>query len=229
MRKSILFVALFLSIWSFGQQTSFAQATASATLEGTITDKTQAVIKSASVTITNKATGVTRTTSTNDIGLYRFDLLPVGKYEIKVSASGFASAVTEGVDLLVGRVTTLDYTLNPGATAETVTVTAETPILDTQKTDVGLNITPEQVRDLPLNGRDFANLAILAPGAKPVDSYDPTKNRIANFGNNFDGNIRNFNTDPTKSTFRKPIDFITPSGVIVPRSFSAEFGAQFIF
>jgi len=51
----------------------------------------------------------------------------------------------------------------------------------------------------------------------------------ANFGNNFDGNIRNFNTDPTKSTFRKPIDFITPSGVIVPRSFSVEFGAQFIF
>src|SRR5262245_16676778 len=184
MRKSILFVALFLLIWSFGQQTSFAQATASATLEGTITDKTQAVIKSASVTITNKATGVTRTTSTNDIGLYRFELLPAGKYEIKVSASGFASAVTEGVDLLVGRVTTLDYTLNLGAAAETVTVTAETPIVDTQKTDVGLNITPQDVTNLPLNGRDFANLAILAPGAKPVDSYDPTKNRIAIFGIN---------------------------------------------
>src|SRR5215510_1698304 len=184
MRKSIIFVALFLLIWSFGQQTSFAQATASATLEGTVTDKTQAVIKSATVTITNKSTGVTRTTSTNDIGLYRFELLPVGKYEIKVSASGFASAVTEGVDLLVGRVTTLDYALNPGATAETVTVTAETPIVDTQKTDVGLNITPQEVTNLPLNGRDFANLAILAPGAKPVDSYDPTKNRIAIFGIN---------------------------------------------
>jgi len=51
----------------------------------------------------------------------------------------------------------------------------------------------------------------------------------ANFGNNFDGNLRDFNTDPTKSTFRKPTGFITPSGVIVPRSFSGEFGAQFIF
>jgi outer membrane receptor protein involved in Fe transport len=184
MRKSIIFVALSLLIWSFGQQTSFAQATASATLEGTVTDKTQAVIKSATVTITNKATGVTRTTTTNDVGVYRFELLPAGKYEIKVSASGFSSAVTEGVDLLVGRVTTLDYPLNPGAAAETVTVTAETPIVDTQKTDVGLNITPQQLSDLPLNGRDFANLAILAPGAKPVDSYDPTKNRIAVFGIN---------------------------------------------
>jgi hypothetical protein len=184
MRKSIIYVALSLLIWSFGQQTSFAQATASAALEGTVTDKTQAVIKSATVTITNKATGVTRTTSTNDTGLYRFELLPAGKYEIKVGASGFASAVSEGVELLVGRVTTLDYALNPGAAAETVTVTAETPIVDTQKTDVGLNITPQQLSDLPLNGRDFANLAILAPGAKPVDSYDPTKNRIAIFGIN---------------------------------------------
>jgi outer membrane receptor protein involved in Fe transport len=184
MRKAILFVAFLLLTWSFGQQVTFAQATASATLEGTVTDKTQAVIKSATVTITNKATGVTRTTSTNDIGIYRFELLSVGKYEIKVSASGFASAVTESVELLVGRVTTLDYTLNPGATAETVTVTAETPIVDTQKTDVGLNITPQEVTNLPLNGRDFANLAILAPGAKPVDSYDPTKNRIAIFGIN---------------------------------------------
>jgi hypothetical protein len=184
MRKNIILVALSLLIWSFGQQTSFAQATASATLQGTVTDKTQAVIKSATVTITNKATGLTRTTSTNDIGVYRFELLPAGKYDIKVGANGFASAVSESLELLVGRATTLDYALNAGATTETVTVTAEAPIVDTQKTDVGLNITPEQLSDLPLNGRDFANLAILAPGAKPVDSYDPTKNRIAIFGIN---------------------------------------------
>src|SRR5215475_10786360 len=184
MRKNIIFVAMSLLIWSFGQQTSFAQATASATLQGTVTDKTQAVIKSATVTITNKANGLTRTTSTNDIGVYRFELLPAGKYDVKVSANGFASAVSENVEVLVGRATTLDYALNPGATTETVTVTAETPIVDTQKTEVGLNITPQQLSDLPLNGRDFANLAILAPGAKPVDSYDPTKNRVAVFGIN---------------------------------------------
>src|SRR5215510_8799130 len=184
MRKNILFVVLLSAICLFGRQTSFAQATASATLEGTVTDKNQAVIKGATVTINNKATGLTRTVSTNDVGAYRFELLPAGRYDIKISASGFSSAVTESVELLVGRVTTLDYALNPGATTETVTVTAEAPIVDTQKTDVGLNITPQQLSDLPLNGRDFANLAILAPGAKPVDSYDPTKNRIAIFGIN---------------------------------------------
>jgi len=95
-----------------------------------------------------------------------------------------ASAITEDVELLVGRATTFNYTLNPGATTETVTVTSEAPIVDTQKTDLGLNLSPSEVSDLPLNGRDFANLAFLAPGAKPVASYDPTKNRIAIFGIN---------------------------------------------
>jgi carboxypeptidase family protein len=192
MRKGILFVALLLLTWSFGQQVSFAQATASATLVGTVTDKTQAVIKSATVTITNNATGVTRAVMTNDEGVYRFELLSAGKYSLKVSASGFASAVTEDVELPVGRTTTLDYTLNPGATSETVTVTGEVPIVDTQKTDLGLNLSPSEVSDLPLNGRDFANLAYLAPGARPVNSYDPTKNRLAVFAIN-GGQGRNVN------------------------------------
>src|SRR5262249_8016419 len=144
MRKNIFYVVLSFVIWLFGHQTSLAQATASATLEGTVADKSQAVIKGATVTISNKATGVARTTSTNDVGAYRFELLPAGKYDIKISASGFASVVTEGAEVLVGRTTTLDYTLNPGGAAETVTVTAEAPILDTQKTDVGLNITPQE-------------------------------------------------------------------------------------
>jgi len=170
----------------------FAQATASATLEGTVTDKAQAVIKGASVTITNKATAVSRTVTTNDTGSYRFELLSAGVYEIKVSASGFATAITEGAELLVGRTTTLDYTLNPGATSETVTVTGEAPIIDSQKTDLGINLSPSEVQDLPLNGRDFANLAYLAPGARPVGSYDPTKNRLAVFGIN-GGQGRNVN------------------------------------
>src|SRR5262245_17634533 len=125
MRKKIFFVALLSLIWSFGQQISFAQATASATLEGTVKDKSQAVIRGATVTIYNKVTGVAGSTSTTDMGMCRFDVLLVGKYVLMVSAGGFASVETESVDLLVGRVTTLDYALNPGATAETVTVTAE--------------------------------------------------------------------------------------------------------
>src|SRR5262245_34719013 len=191
MRRSFLMLGM-LGLLLAASVSVFGQATASATLEGTVTDKAQAVIKGASVTIINKAMSVSRTATTNDTGSYRFELLSAGVYEIKVGAPGFATAVTESVELLVGRTTTLDYTLNPGATSETVTVTSEAPIIDTQKTDLGINLSPSEVQDLPLNGRDFANLAYLAPGARPVGSYDPTKNRIAVFGIN-GGQGRNVN------------------------------------
>src|SRR3989449_2195961 len=168
-----------------GFATVFAQATASASLSGTVLDKNQAVIKGATVTATNKATGQTRTSTTNDNGEYKIDLLPAGRYDIKINASGFSDATSENVDLLVGQTNTLNFTMNPGGVTGTVTVTAgETELVSKEKTDISMNITPRDVQDLPLNGRDLANLAYLAPGVKPVDSYDPTKNRIAIFGVN---------------------------------------------
>lgn len=163
---------------------AFAQANATANLEGTITDKNQAVVAGATVTVTSKSTGLARTATTNESGNYRIEQLPAGFYDIKISAKGFTTASADNYELLVGRTSTLDISLTPGLQTETVNVTGEVPIVDVQKTDVSLNITPREVQDLPLNGRDFANLAFLAPGAKPVDSYDPTKNRIAVFGIN---------------------------------------------
>src|SRR5262249_39578445 len=135
MRRSFLILGVF-GLLLAASVSVFAQATASATLEGTVTDKAGAVIRGASVTITNKATGVSRAATTNDTGNYRFELLPAGVYVVKVSAPSFATVITEGAELLVGRTTTLDYTLNLGATSETVTITSEAPIIDTQKTDL---------------------------------------------------------------------------------------------
>ncbi len=175
------FVVLVLA----GYATVFAQATASASLSGTVLDKNQAAIKGATVTATNKATGQTRTSTTNDSGEYKIDLLPAGRYDIKINASGFTDATSENVELLVGQTNSLNFTMNPGGVTGTVTVTAgETELVSKEKTDISMNITPRDVQDLPLNGRDLANLAYLAPGAKPVDSYDPTKNRIAIVGIN---------------------------------------------
>lgn len=161
-----------------------AQVTASASVEGTVKDIKEAVVAGASVTVTNAATGLARTAATGEEGTYRIDLLPAGLYDLKVTAPGFGDVSASKVELLVGKTTTLDFTLSPGSRAETVTVTSEAPLLDQQKTDIGVNITPREVQDLPLNGRDLGNLAYLAPGAKPVDSYDPTKRRIAVFGVN---------------------------------------------
>src|SRR5690348_196953 len=102
---------------------AFGQATASSGIQGTIVDKSQAAITGAEVTVTNKATGATRTTKTNELGAYRLDLLPVGTYNVKVSASGFSAAEAKNVELLVGSTTTQNLTLAPGAVSETVEVT----------------------------------------------------------------------------------------------------------
>jgi hypothetical protein len=171
----------------------FGQATANASLQGTITDKSQAVIgNKAEVTITNKETGATKTTNTNDTGEYRFDSLSAGVYSIKATAPGFSTSEAKNVELLVGRTLTQNFTLSPGGVSETVEVTAAAPLVDQTKTDVSTNITPEQITDLPLIGRDIADLAYLAPGVKAADSYDPTKNRYSILSVNGEGG-RNVN------------------------------------
>src|SRR5579864_191783 len=171
--------------------TLFGQATSNATLQGTVTDKNQAVIKSAEVTITNKATGATRTMNTNDVGEYRADLQP-GVYSVSAKANGFSAAEAKDLEVFVGRTLTQNFTLQPGAVSETVEVTAAAPLVDQTKTDVSTNITPQQITDLPLIGRDIADLAYLAPGVKAADSYDPTKNRYAILSVNGEGG-RNVN------------------------------------
>ncbi len=156
-----------------------AQATASASLEGTITDQSQAVIANAHVTLTSKDTSAVRTTQSNNAGSYRFDLLSAGQYQLKVTVSGFKLFTVPSVELIVGETTTENVVLQPGSVAETVVVTEQAPNIDVTKTNVGIDITQQQIQNMPLNGRDFGNLAYLAPGARPVNSYDPTKNRVA--------------------------------------------------
>src|SRR3954471_15817506 len=170
----------------------FGQATANASLQGTITDKSQAVIGKAVVTLTNKETGAIRTTNASDAGEYRFDSLSAGVYSLKATAPGFSTVETKNLELLVGRTSTQNFTLNPGGVSETVEVTATAPLVDQTKTDVSTNITPQQIQDLPLIGRDIADLAYLSPGVKAADSYDPTKNRYAVLSVNGDGG-RNVN------------------------------------
>jgi outer membrane receptor protein involved in Fe transport len=170
---------------------AFAQATAAGSIQGTVLDQTQAVIPGAEVLVTSKATGDKRSTVTNDTGSFRFDLLSAGSYTVKVSKTGFASIV-QNVDLLVGQTATANATLAPGTTTEVVEVTEAAALVDVTKTGVSVNVTPTEVEDLPMVGRDVANLAYLAPGVKATDSYDPTKNRYAILSVNGEGG-RNVN------------------------------------
>lgn len=167
------------------------QATAMANIQGTIVDPSQAVIAGAEVIVTNLATGASRTTATNDAGQFHVDLLPAGRYTVTITKAGF-SRVSESVELLVGQTSSANATLTPGATSTTVQVTAENPLIDVTKTSVSEEITPSEVEQLPMIGRDVANLAYLVPGVKAADSYDPTKNRYAILSVNGDGG-RNVN------------------------------------
>ncbi|MGZ4895063.1 MAG: TonB-dependent receptor [Candidatus Angelobacter sp.] len=190
--KRWLCVAVMSCLILLSTASLFGQATANASLQGTITDKSQAVIGKAEVTLTNKETGATRTTKANDAGEYKFESLPAGHYSIKTTAAGFSTVEAKDVELLVGRTSTQNFSLAPGAVSETVEVTSSAPLVDQTKTDVSTNITPEQITDLPLIGRDIGDLAYLSPGVKAADSYDPTKNRYSVLSVNGDGG-RNVN------------------------------------
>ena len=188
-RNYFLLLSLLVALWCGN---AFGQATASGTIQGTVTDTTGAVVVGAQVQAVQKSTGTVRTTATNGSGEFRFELLPASLYEIRSTKTGFGTVV-QRVELLVGTTATVNASLKPGAAGEVVEVTAGAPLVDTEKTGVSQSVTPSEVEELPLVGRDAANLAYLVPGVKAADSYDPTKNRYAVLAiNGSDG--RNINT-----------------------------------
>jgi outer membrane receptor protein involved in Fe transport len=178
MKKFTLLLLMAVFALSLGAGKIYAQATATGTVQGTVTDHTGAVVVGVQVLARNKGTDLSRTVNTSDTGYYRFDLLPAGIYTINIAKTGF-STVVETVEIMVGQVATVNAELKTGSMSETIEVTSEVPIIDQAKTSVSQNITPSEVEELPMVGRDVANLAYLAPGVKATDSYDPTKNRYA--------------------------------------------------
>ena len=135
-----------------------------ATLNGTITDTTGAAVPSAKVTVTNRDTGLSRTTNTNAAGEYTFTALPAGSYDLTAENQGFKISKRSGITLTVGAVATLDVVLEVGAVQETVSITAEAPVVETTRSQTSTTVTTEQVRDLPINGRNFLDFTILTPG-----------------------------------------------------------------
>jgi outer membrane receptor protein involved in Fe transport len=192
MRRLISSLSLILLILASGNSL-LAQATATGNIIGVVTDATGAALPAASVIATNQGTNAERTTTSNASGQYRFDLLPVGIYTVRVEVSGFSTAQAKDLELFVGSTLTVNMPLKPGTISTSVEVVSLNQLVDTEKTDSSSSVSPQQITSLPLNGRDIANLAILAPGVKQVDSYDPTKNRYAVYAVNGSSG-RNTNT-----------------------------------
>lgn len=146
--------------------TGIAQIT-SATITGTITDQSGAAVPAASVTARNIDTGLTRTVTTGDDGFYRLEFIPVGNYEIEVSAtSGFKKANQAGIVLRVGDTVRVDVSLEVGGLDEVVTVSTAPPEVNTSNAELGRTVQTEEIENLPLVERNVFALLDLTPGVQ---------------------------------------------------------------
>jgi hypothetical protein len=141
----------------------WAQATA--TIVGTVTDASGKVVPNASVTVTQKETGLTRQVTTNDRGYYVVPALPVGSYTVVAELKGFKRKSLTGITLQVNEEPRLDIALEVGEVSETITVNSTVPLLQTESASVGQVIDNRYTTQIPLNGRDFSQLILLTPGA----------------------------------------------------------------
>lgn len=153
-----------------------AQQSAKATLTGTVTDPNGDVMSGVSVTATQIATGIRRETVSNDEGLYVLTDLPPGEYEVRVELKGFATkTTTTPVSLRVGQAVTFNVLLEVAEITGQTSLYMSPPLIDNRDSLVQGVIESREVESLPLNGRNFLELALLVPGNAPAPNFDPTK------------------------------------------------------
>jgi len=157
-RLLVVAALLFVTATAFAQ----SQITTGA-MEGTVSDPTGAAIVGATVVIKHVATGVERTLTTDEAGRFVAPVLPVGDYQITVSATGFTTLISRGYSLALGQTVVVRITLQIGTVTQTVTVEATTPLVETSRTDQSTLVNPRDAQSLPLNGRRFLDLAFLTP------------------------------------------------------------------
>ena len=137
---------------------------ATGSIEGTVVDSSGAVLPGVTISLVETATGVERSTVTDSNGLFRAPLLPVGVYELTATLAGFETRKQPDIQLTVGQVITLRVEMPVAGIAESVTVSGATPVIETSRSQVSATITETAVQNLPVNGRNFIDFALLTPG-----------------------------------------------------------------
>src|SRR5579863_2805615 len=181
----------------------FAQAGATGTILGTVTDATGAIVPNAKVTVTNTSTNVAFRTVTSSSGDYYAPSLNPGQYKVIVESAGFEKSVTSGFTLTVDQKVRVDVALKPGAVSETLEVTAQAVTLDTDSAALSQLVSQQQVEQLPLDGRNFVQLLFIGAGAVTVGGEQGTMrqgegNAISINGGRPEGN--NFTLDGLVNT-----------------------------
>jgi outer membrane receptor protein involved in Fe transport len=152
-----------LVIWAATAATARAQS-ATGSIEGTIVDQTGALMPGVTVTVVQPATGITRTAVTDENGVFRLPLLPVGIYDVTTELAGFTARKIPELSLTVGQTVTLKIQMAVSTLTETVNVSGGTPVIESTRSQVSSTISEATVQNLPVNGRNFIDFALLTPG-----------------------------------------------------------------
>ena len=161
-----------------------AQVSTVGTISGTVRDPKGAAVPNAEVVIQQEGTGVSRTVNADDNGFYLATTLGVGRYTVSTSPQGFKKTVATSVDLHVGENKVVNLDLQVGQVTETVTISSDSAPVETRSGDVSSLISEKQVTELPLNGRNYSQLALMVPGVSPA-----TNGSFAARGTGLDGGV----------------------------------------
>jgi hypothetical protein len=201
-------------------------------IQGTVTDQNNAIVSGASVTLKNADTGFERTVTTNADGFFSAPLLPLGKYKVSATGTGFATTVVEA-QLTVGQTLNLPISLKVGGSTETVNVSADSQPVETARTELNTLLNNKSVENLPINRRDFSKFAQLTPGVSIVqgpDGDEITINGQKGIQNNFsiDGADANNPFFGEQRGGQRPAFTVSLESIkefqVVPVGASAEFG-----
>lgn len=225
--KASVLVIVLLLVLRCGAQTTTAD------LVGSILDSSGAAVPGATIVATNVATNVEHRTVSEKNGEYRLGQLPPGDYTLSVEATGFSKLVQTGIALQVNQQSHLDLSLRVGATSETVEVTGHPPLLETETSTVGTVVGQKLVNELPLNGRNFVQLATLGPGVTGVGTSAtgtiqgggrPDDKRAGNeiFSNGNREGDNNFLIDGTDDNERLTLSLVLRPGVESVREFKIQ-------
>ncbi len=212
--------------------------TTTAAFHGIVRDQTGGVAPGASVTAKHLESGRERTVQTDASGRYLLTQMPVGAYELKAELSGFQQEVRRGVELAIGENAAVDFTLTVGEVSQSVVITEEAPLVETTGSSISGLVDSKQIRDLPLNGRDFMQLALLQGGVSAVlnsnnspDKGSGTRASFAGARPYQNGYLLDGTDIGTRTNFRTPgsaagvvlgVDTVREFQILV-NSFSAEF------
>src|SRR5215831_14423374 len=177
----IRFFALVFSVAALAP-ISIGQTTTGA-ITGTVTDPSSATIPGVKIFATNTATNISYATQTNAAGVYNFPFLPIGAYTVTAEAQGFKRVVLGPFPLDVNQIARVDPRMEVGVVTESVEVRSLVPVLQTESTQTGEVLSSTKLTEIPLNGRNFANLTLLVPGAVSTNPQNmTTSGRIQNQG-----------------------------------------------